>query len=214
MHGVKPRNPVVSEFDDDLQLRSQSYREYMSCLTRYLDIREQARLNIERCQGRSMEPGDSQFNEGDKVMLKVHAVRRGLSKKLSDRFKGPYEIISCRRPDYLISRRREKKFGHGCHLKKVDVDVTESQQAVDDKTLVDNVLDVQGVAGLFESIPPVESVKCKMTDAVTTDVSTEGEPVVSDDSVSVDGGPDASQTPDVYVTRYGRRVKPRDRLDL
>ena len=212
VHGVKPRTPVVSEFDDDQKLCSQSYKEYLSHLNQCLSIREQALLNIERCQSRTVDPGDSQFNEGDKVMLRIHAVKRGLTRKLSDRFKGPYEIVSVRRPNYLIRRGRERKLVHGCHLKKVDVAVvTEPKRDADVDTPSDVLCDV----------PVLSDIADAQTDVVQTDVPlVSSDPVASDDSVSdvPVAGEMRGEQDDLrcaaYVTRFGRSVRPPNVLDL
>ena len=220
VHGAKPRTPVVSEFDDGRTLCCQSYAEYLSRLSRHLNIREQAKLNIERCQNRTVVPGDSQFSEGDKVMLKVHAVKRGLSKKLADRFKGPYMIISCRSPNYLIRRGREKKFVHGCHLKKVDMsdEVSVPKQDVGNVDSSDTAVDDRlSVVGLFESVLPSVSVVPHSTDSVSSDCVEARPPSTDPPSVhptEVVSLGETRQVPGVYVTRSGRQVKPRQRLDL
>ena len=50
VHGVNPRTPVVSEFDNERALCRQPYDEYLSRLNKQLRHSKQVKLSIERCQ--------------------------------------------------------------------------------------------------------------------------------------------------------------------
>ena len=166
-------------------------------------------------------PGTSDIQLGDKVMLKVHAVKRGTVKKLSNRFEGPYVVAEVRRPDYLIKRGRKKRFVHGSNLKKVHASVCDDVNASDVPCDVDTTQSEPTVewSGVPRNVAPVAvSAEQEVMGAEAVDVSTTPRHSVSSLLTGVDGdSPDWSDVDDVapevvpaepvYVTRSGRHSK-------
>ena len=217
--GVPPRTPVVSEFDDYDQLTSVTYADYARGVgKRLVEDRARAARNIRAGQEKSSVPSTSDFSVGDCVMLKVHSVPRGKSKKLCARFSGPYRIESVHRPDYVIRSGRQKKRVHGSNLKRVD----SSLYRVPPRVSQPEPAPPQRAGG--EAAPPqragseaapIASVIVDSSVLAPVSEQAEGEPTPD---VCSEADPVVLDVPDPEVelprTRSGRVVRPRKRLDL
>ena len=147
VYGAEPRVPVVSEMlDDASELRCGTYGQYVDGLKRRLSVdRAQAHKSLVERQTRSSVPSASDIQLGDKVMLKVHAVKRGHVKKLSNRFEGPYVVAEVRRPDYVIKRGRKTRFVHGSNIKKVHASICDDADTPDRPRSVPTTVQKAGV---------------------------------------------------------------------
>ena len=207
VHGVEARVPVVSEIVDDAgELGCSTYQEYVNMLKQRLTVdRGNALLSIENRQQRSMVPNSSDIQLNDKVMLKVHAVKRGRVKKLSDRFTGPFVVVKVMRPDYEIKRGRKRLFVHGSNLKKVASSVRDD--------LVDDVPQPSSVTQ-SESTEPSSSGVCVTPSVVPRRAESPENRVETDDVGSVvsfeisDSSNETEDEGEVYVTKSGRQSKP------
>ena len=219
-HGVEPRVPVVSEIVDDSQeLTCSTYHEYVNGLRRRLATdRSRALRSLENRQQQSMVPGSSDIQLHDKVMLKVQAVKRGRTKKLSHRFTGPFVVVKVMRPDYVIKRGRKQLFVHGSNLKKVDSSVRDDVQT--DVSVRVPVADVSA-----HSAEVAAALLCPFADDVRgspADVAADAADVASDASVCSDSESDGEPVRSgshvapapIPVTRSGRQVRRPTRLDL
>ena len=188
--GCEPRHPVVSEMCDGLpELKSQTYEQYVRDMqSRLVSVRDNAAKHVSSSQEHSRVESSSDFKAGDLVMLKVNAVKKGCTKKLADRFKGPFMIVSEKQPDYVIRSGRKSLLVHGSNLKKCIVRATPAVGPADADP--DESRDVHRLQIPF---------------------SLEPEPVVPPVPVASSRG---SGVVAPITTRSGRRVRPPDRLDL
>ena len=213
VYGTEPRVPVTSEIVDDAdELACGTYREYVRDLKQRMSVDGgKALQSLVESQRRSAVEGSSDLKVGDRVMLKVHAVKRGTVKKLSNRYDGPYVVTDVRRPDYAIARGRKKRFVHGSNLKKVHASVR------DDVTLS---ADVTQPVSVVQSETPESGGSVSVTPSVvprrvsqTPERCAEADGAEAGDDVSVSSVDDDSSSlaeseHDVYVTLSGRRSKP------
>ena len=220
-HGVEPRVPVVSEIVDDSQeLTCSTYQEYVNGLRRRLATdRSRALSSLENRQQQSMVPGSSDIQLHDQVMLKVQAVKRGRTKKLSDRFTGPFVVVKVMRPDYVIKRGRKQLFVHGSNLKKVDSSVRDDVQT--DVSVRVPVADVS-VHSAEVADEPLRPLFADDVRGSPADVAADAADVASDASVCSDSESDGEPVrreshvapAPIPVTRSGRQVRRPTRLDL
>ena len=151
-------------------------------------------------------PNSSDIQLNDKVMLKVHAVKRGRVKKLSDRFTGPFVVVKVMRPDYEIKRGRKRLFVHGSNLKKVASSVRDD--------LVDDVPSalrpLLRVSRLSRVVVACVSLRVLCRDVLSRQKAR----VETDDVGSVvsfeisDSSNETEDEGEVYVTKSGRQSKP------
>ena len=209
VYGAEPRVPVVSEMlDDASELRCGTYGQYVDGLKRRLSVdRAQAHKSLVERQTRSSVPSASDIQLGDKVMLKVHAVKRGHVKKLSKRFEGPYVVAEVRRPDYVIKRGRKTRFVHGSNIKKVHASICDDADTPDRPrsvpTTVQNELQWNGVPSGVTSFPVTfEREVSAESDSEPRRAERASQPAeprrasVSSASADVDGGSSASSIVD------------------
>ncbi|KAF0296270.1 hypothetical protein FJT64_006201 [Amphibalanus amphitrite] len=104
------------------QLKQRTYQRYVESLRgRLTDIHQ---LVSERVQQEQSRRTDAQstgaFKLGDTVWCRNFRAERGVKGKLQPKFEGPYSIIKCRPPDYLLRKGRRRRWIHGAHLKRAD----------------------------------------------------------------------------------------------
>ena len=219
VYGTEPRVPVTSEIVDDAdQLACGSYRDYVRDLRQNLSVNSRGALHsLEESQRRSSVEGLSDLKVGDKVMLKVHAVKRGTVKKLSDRYDGPYMVTDVRRPDYAVARGRKKRFVHGSNLKKVHASVRDDVTSADvpgQPVSVDRSERPMSSVGVGESVIPTDVPRRpSQTSEPCAEAEANAVGAEADDDVSVCSSEDSDSSltgseNGVYVTMSGRRSKP------
>ena len=223
--GCEPRHPVVSEMTGGhVDLKSQTYDRYIRELqSKLASVRDDAVKQVASVQERSRVESSSDLKVGDSVMLKVNVGKKGLSHKLSDRFKGPFVIIAVRKPDYVIRCGRKSLFVHGSNLKKCMVrDPTSAPDA--DVNVGNGVTMTVGTpvaAEQAESSPSVSVTADIVCDSDSEVAVAESSPTAAvltpDDSpdVQIPRRLESPVAPDpVTTTRSGRHVRPPRRLDL
>jgi len=212
VYGQDPRVPVLSEVVDDVDtLTCGTYREYVHGLERRLTVdRANALRALEIRQERSTVPNTSDIQVGDKVMLKVQAVKRGTAKKLANRFSGPYVVVKVQRPDYVIRRGRKRKFVHGSNLKKVDASVCDDLVAAATGAVGDAV--VGAAVSLSDMCCADDAVRVAAEQAALLDEQDDVDGAAADVVVETDVSSDdevvAVRQPSPRVTRYGRQSRP------
>ena len=151
-------------------------------------------------------------------MLKVHAVPRGRSKKLSARFGGPYVIESVHRPDYVIKRGRQRKRVHGSNLKRVDGALLRDAPPRTDSTEQTVLSDPVHVDDSVDGYVPAREPSA---DASAVQSVGDGSAAQSDtderEEESASAQPEmheARDSPQFKRTRSNRVVRPVIRLDL
>ena len=211
VYGWSARTPVVSEFDDIDSLKCVSYSQYATELGDRLTLdRNLALSRIRKAQERTIVESESEFQIGDRVMLRVHAVPRGKSKKLSARYDGPYVITEVSRPDYVIKCGRRCKRVHGSHLKKVDPGVSANVP-------VSDVMEQPDVTRETAATQPLVLADVGDVAVADTPVVNINSDVNASDSRVVESSDSESEIDDSAVntqfrTRSGRTVRPPRRL--
>jgi hypothetical protein len=107
--GRKPREPV------HLAMGAETNNEggYMENFLEAEGWRRKALERINREKEKRAEDNESPYEEGDLVMLRNWTPKS----KLSPRYKGPFKIIKCRNPNFILDLDGISKNVHGEHLK-------------------------------------------------------------------------------------------------
>jgi hypothetical protein len=130
--GRRAREPVHVCLGEE----TNNQRKYLENFLEAEQWRENAleRINTEK-DGR-IEEKECKYQEGDLIMLKNLAPKS----KLSPKYRGPFKIIKCQNPDFIIDLDGTQKKMHGQHLKPflkrgdLDIlDVSTGAEATDDK---------------------------------------------------------------------------------
>ena len=121
VHGFSPRTVLGAEFDGG-QLQRRTYQRYLETLqSRLTDIHQLVSERVRQEQSRRTDtPETGGFKLGDTVWCRNFRAEKGVKGKLQPKFEGPYSVIRCRPPDYLLKKGRRRRWIHGAHLKRSD----------------------------------------------------------------------------------------------